>query len=64
MWGWRKSATATNSFNLGIGLVLDPKVQVLGDGIEANKPLPSGETAIRFKKEERLSGAILASFTF
>lgn len=64
MWGWRTSTTATNSFNLGIGLVLDPKVQVLGDGIEANKPLPTGETAIRFKKESRVGGVLLVSFTF
>jgi hypothetical protein len=64
MWGWRKEVTDANSFNLGIGLVLDPKVQVLGDGIEANRPLPTGETAIRFKKESRISGAILVSFGF
>jgi hypothetical protein len=64
MWGWRKAETDTRSFNIGIGIVLDPKVQVLGEGIAPNQPLPGGETAIRFKNESRLNAALLVSFNF
>ena len=33
-----------NSWNFGVGLRVDPKATVLGDGIVANMPLPAGET--------------------
>ena len=51
MFGLRKHETDTRSWNLGIGLAADPNVQILGDGLTANDPLPEGETAIRFKEK-------------
>lgn len=64
MVGWRRSIDSSSSFNLGIGLVLDTDVQVLGDGLTANEPLPDGEDSVRFKKENRLGALLLASFSF
>lgn len=56
--------TNTGSWNLGIGLRVDPKAQVLGDGIVANQPLPVGETTIRYKTEPRLGIMLVSSFSF
>lgn len=56
--------SSSNSFNLGIGFVVDPNVQVLGDGIEPNRPLPAGETEIRYKEETETGLLLLASFQF
>lgn len=58
MFGAREKATqnkgvaqsTSNSWNLGVGYLWDDDVQLLGDGIVANEPLPSGETEIRFKR--------------
>jgi hypothetical protein len=57
-------ASRTSSWNFGIGYRIDPKAQVLGDGIKANQPLPAGETAIRFKTEPRGGVMLLSSFSF
>lgn len=54
----------TSSFNLGIGLVIDPNAQILGDGIEENQPLPDGETAVRFKEKQQYGWLLLTSFSF
>ncbi len=59
-----ESLLQSNSFNLGIGVVVDPKVQVLGDGITANQPLPSGETQVRFKDTAQYGLMIMSSFSF
>jgi hypothetical protein len=56
--------TSTRSWNLGIGLRVDPNAQVLGDGIVANQPLPAGETTIRYEKEARYGIMLLSSFSF
>ncbi len=68
MIGFKKpgkdSNSSSSSWNLGIGIAVDPNVRVLGDGIEANKPLPDGETAVRFKEESETGFLILASFKF
>jgi hypothetical protein len=63
MVGWRKGDN-DNSFNLGVGLILDRDVKTLGDGIEANRPLPSGETTIRIKEESRRGLLVFTSFAF
>jgi hypothetical protein len=52
------------SLNFGLGLIYEPGVQVLGDGILADMPLPEGETAIRFKKEDRWGALVAVSFRF
>jgi len=57
------SLSPTSSWNIGIGLRVDPKSQVLGDGIIANQPLPAGDS-IRFKTEPRLGLMLLSSFSF
>lgn len=62
MIGFRKSRASLDSFNIGFGLILDPSVQVLGDGITENQPLPSGETEIRYK--ETSQGGLLGLFSF
>jgi len=64
MFGFRKDAQATASWNLGVGLVIDPSVKILGDGIEENKSLPTGETQIRYKETSQAGLLILFSFTF
>lgn len=59
-FGFRKAEKDT-SLNLGLAVVFDPRVQVLGDGIKANQPLPSGETAIRYRTTS--STGLLAMFS-
>lgn len=49
--------------NLGIGLSVEPYSRVLGDGLEANKPLPTGETAIRYKEKNRMAVVVFYTFT-
>lgn len=62
MIGFKRSESS--SLNLGFGLVLDPDVKTLGDGIVENQPLPAGETEVRFKQESRWGIVALASFSF
>jgi hypothetical protein len=70
MVGFRHPTAATSSptqsWNFGVGLRVDPKAQVLGDGIVANQPLPAGEATspIRTKAEPRLGVMLLSSFSF
>jgi len=59
-----ESMNKTSSWNFGVGLRIDPKTQVLGDGIVANQPLPIGETAIRYKQEPRAGIMLLSSFSW
>tara|TARA_R110001599_G_scaffold350254_2_gene580036 strand:+ start:20276 stop:20785 length:510 start_codon:yes stop_codon:yes gene_type:complete len=51
MFGFRKDNSSDISFNLGFGVMADPNTQILGEGIEANKPLPGNETEIRYSNE-------------
>jgi hypothetical protein len=48
-------------FNIGAGAMLDGKVKYLGDGIVDGKPLPAGETAVRFKEKAGWSFVLLFS---
>jgi hypothetical protein len=63
MVGW-PTGDGDQSFNVGLGLVFDSKVKTLGDGLRANQPLPAGETAVRFKTEDRLGAMLLFSFNW
>ena len=63
MFGFRRGE-GEGSFNLGVGVVVDPDTRVLGDGIVANQPLPAGETEIRYLEEMQTGLLILASFSF
>jgi hypothetical protein len=56
--------TGNTSWNLGVGLRIDPKAQVLGDGFAANAAPPAGETVIRYKTEPRAGVMLLSSFSF
>jgi hypothetical protein len=51
------------SWNFGLGFRVDPKAQVLGDGLVANMPLPPGDS-IRYKTEPRYGIMLLSSFSF
>jgi hypothetical protein len=51
------------SWNLGVGLRIDPKAQVLGDGIVANMPIAVNDT-IRYKTEPRAGVMVVSSFSF
>ena len=56
--------TDNSSFNLGVGLVVDPDGRILGDDVEENEPLPTGETSIRFKEKQQYGWLLLVSFSF
>lgn len=64
MAGFRQPEKLNDSWNLGIGYVVDPSVKVLADGMEENKPLPAGETKVRFKETSQGGLFLLASFSF
>jgi hypothetical protein len=52
------------SFNIGLGVVVDPNTRILGDGIRPNQPLPAGETEIRYTEEMQIGALLLFSFSF
>jgi hypothetical protein len=60
------SLTPNSSWNLGLGVRVDPNAKVLGDGIVVNQPLPVGETAnpVRLKQSPRVGLMLLSSFSF
>lgn len=59
-----KTTSPRESWNVGLGILIDPNARVLGDGLEPNQPLPAGETAIRYKTESETSLILIFSFTF
>lgn len=63
MFGGRYKKDALSSWNLGVGLAINPSAQVLGDGITKNQPLPPGEE-IRFQQRSLLGFMVLASFSW
>jgi len=64
MLGWRPRGESGTAFGIGIGLVLDPSVQVLGDGLIEGQPLPDGETEIRFKTQSETGVGLFVSLSF
>ena len=64
MLGFRRSAESTNSFNIGLGVLVDPSAKILGDGIVENRPLPEGETAVRYKETSQLGFLAMVSYGF
>ncbi len=64
MVGFKRSADSHESFNLGIGAVIDPSVKILGDGVEENAVLQNGEQQIRFKETSQEGLLLITSFTF
>ncbi|XCN74530.1 MAG: hypothetical protein Q3M24_07235 [Candidatus Electrothrix aestuarii] len=63
MLGFRRGNTK-ESFNIGLGVVVDPSSQILGDGIVENQPLPEGETAVRYKETSQLGLLAMVSYAF
>lgn len=63
MFGFRRGS-GSESFNLGFGMVVDPNTRILGDGVFADRPLPNGETEVRYKEEMQRGFLILSSFSF
>lgn len=53
-----------DSFNLGLGIMVNPNAQVLGDGITKNQALPAGETAVRLKTTTEMGWLFVFSYTF
>jgi hypothetical protein len=56
---------SSSSWNIGVGIRVDPKAKALGDGIVANQPLPLGEpTEVRLKTAPRYGLILVSSFSF
>lgn len=65
MVGWKdKTPGDPQGFSIGIGAVLDDDVKSLAKGFEEGKPLPAGETEIRFVEKSRWSGILFFTRTF
>lgn len=64
MIGFKRPDESGNSWNIGIGVVVDPNVQILGDGFVENQAPPNGEMQVRFKEKSQVGIVILASFGF
>lgn len=64
MVGFRRPEESGNSWNIGIGYITDPNVNILGDGFTENQPPPGNETAIRLKEVSQDGVVLLFSFSF
>jgi hypothetical protein len=68
MFGWRRFGKETQSFNLGIGFVVDPQTKVLGDEFVENQPVPKDSTGaplpIRYQETDQGGVLVLASFAW
>lgn len=65
MVAWKdKGTNSATGFSVGIGVVLDTKVQVLANGFEEGKPLPTGETQIKFETKTMWSPLLVFSRAF
>jgi hypothetical protein len=68
MFGFRPAAWVeednNRSFNIGLGVMVDPDTKILGDGINANSALPAGESEVRFKKSTQFGFMILFSYSW
>jgi hypothetical protein len=66
MIGFKRSDDPSDdaSWNLGVGVVVDPNSQILGSGLVEDEPLPDGETEVRFREEEQVGILFLFSTKF
>lgn len=60
----RNGSTSGGSWNFGLGVVVDPNVQILGDGFIENSPPPGTETIVRFKEASQVGVLLITSFSF
>jgi hypothetical protein len=58
------SKASADSFNLGVGVVIDPNAQVLGKGFQANQPPPNGEDQVRFLTTTKVGVGLMFSYYF
>ena len=63
MAGWKDQGdkTSAGSWNIAVGYEFGQDVKVLGDGIEPNAPLPTGEAQVRYKTQP--ADALLVFFS-
>lgn len=64
MIGFKRANETSSSWNFGLGVVVDPNVQILGDGFQADLPPPGTETSIRFKEKSQTGILFVTSFSF
>jgi hypothetical protein len=71
IFSWRRfhlegdgKLTQKVAFNLGAMLLIEQNVKTLADGFRDGSPLPTGQTAVRFKEESRRGIAITFSAGF
>jgi|GEM_PF-1265436 len=64
MVGFRRNLESTVSWNFGCGMIVDPNAKILGNGIVADKPLPAGETQVRYEERSQWGVLLISSFSF
>jgi hypothetical protein len=64
MIGFRQNEDKAQSLNIGLGIVADPSVKVLGDDVKENQKPPGAEKTARLKKTSGWSIGIVVSFGF
>jgi hypothetical protein len=64
MLGWKDDAPTSAGFSVGIGALLDSDVRSLAKGFETGKPLPVGETEVRYEDKSRWGALLFFTRTF
>ncbi len=64
MIAFRREETKTDSFNIGVGFMIDPNTRVLGDGFVANAAAPNGEEEVRYRETAQKGLMLMTSFSF
>jgi hypothetical protein len=68
MVGFRRPKSETNSFNIGVGFIVDPSTKILGTEFVADKPAPLGPDGkalpIRFMTRDQTGILGMASFSW
>jgi len=64
MYGARHADDAKGSFNLGVGIIIDPNKQILGKHIVEGGPVPAGQTDVPTKEVSAVGLVLTVSFSF
>lgn len=64
MIGWRSRQDESQSFNVGLGLMYDPRVRRLAAGFRDGATLPTGETVVQFTDSSGWGLGLTFSFGF
>lgn len=64
MWGFRYTDDKTDkrSWNIALGLSVEPSSKTLGDGFVKNHGAPAGETEVRYQNRTLMGVTALVSF--